>query len=320
MTAVPRPDGRHSRDDGLSGILAFPLTSFDADLSLDLTGSAESIERHIGSGATAVFVGCGTGEGGSLSGDERRALWARAREVTRGRVPLWVGVGGGDARDGLRAAADAGADGALLLPPYLAEGPALGTVDYARWVTAGARIPVVVYHRGAAVLSPQSAVALLDLPNVIGLKDGVGSIDLMSRIVTAIRTSGHPRADDFLFFNGLPTAEVSARAYAAIDVVRYSSAVHCFAPGIANAFHAALRAGDGQSVDVLLERFFLPLVALRDEGAGYAVSLVKAGAAAQGHRVGPVRPPLVMPRPDQIDRLADIVSAGERALRERAIA
>ncbi|RNI18276.1 5-dehydro-4-deoxyglucarate dehydratase [Flexivirga caeni] len=304
----------------LTGVLAFPLTAFDSELELDLEGTAAGIERQVAAGASAVFIACGTGELSSLTFEEQRALWRRAVEVVDGRVPVWVGAGGGagQARAAYRAAADSYVDGALLLPPYLVTGPERGIGDYVRYVTGTGALQTVVYHRATAVLSPAAATDLLDVPAVIGIKDGYGSIELMSRIVTAVRSSGHPRAQDFLFFNGLPTAEMSARAYAAIDVARYSSAVHCFAPELAQAFHDALLGGDEDAVDLLLARFYLPLVALRDECPGFAVSLVKAGAALRGHPMGAVRPPLVMPDAIQVERLAAILAAGDGAMQELA--
>jgi 5-dehydro-4-deoxyglucarate dehydratase len=312
--------GHAERDRQLAGVLAFPLTAFDTHLELDLDTTAKGIERHVDAGASAVFIACGTGEMSSLNDVEQQALWRRAVEVVDGRVPVWVGVGGGagGARAAFRAAAKAHVDGALLLPPYLVTGPPQGICDYVRYVTAETALQSVVYHRSTAVLTAETAPTLLDIPSVIGIKDGHGSIDLMSRIVTAVRSSGHPRARDFLFFNGLPTAEVSARAYAAIDVARYSSAVHCFVPELAQAFHDALHGGDDEAVDLLLARFYVPLVELRDECAGFAVSLVKAAAELRGHPMGSVRPPLVMPDAIHLERLEAILEAGDRAMQELA--
>src|SRR6218665_548392 len=42
----------------------------------------------------------------------------------------------------------------------------------------------------------------------------------------------------------------------------------------------------------LMRDFFLPYIALRNQGQGYAVAIVKAGATWVGHGAGPVRPPL----------------------------
>jgi 5-dehydro-4-deoxyglucarate dehydratase len=297
----------------LDGLLAFPLTAFADDLTLDRDAFAEHVEGHIAAGAGALFVACGTGEFSSLSPGELAAVLTTSREVAKGRVPVWVGAGGGaaQAKAGIAAAEDGGADGVLLMPPYLTTGPPDGLVAHVRYATAGTAIPVIVYHRSPGVFTAQAAKALLDIPSIVGLKDGFGDVDLMTRIVTTIRAVD----PEFLFFNGLPTAEVSAQAYAAIGVRRYSSAVHCFAPTIAHRFHRAIADGDENTIHTLLTEFYLPLVALRDETPGFAVSLVKAAARLRGDKVGPVRPPLAEPTADQLDRLARIVDDGHAAVK-----
>jgi 5-dehydro-4-deoxyglucarate dehydratase len=301
----------------LSGLLAFPLTPFTESLELDLDVFGGQVDAHLDAGAGALFVACGTGEFSALAPHEVRAVLRRARDVVGGRVPVLVGAGGGPelARAGVAMAEGEGADGVLLLPPYLVTGPAAGLVEHVRYAVRDRDIPVIVYHRSPGVFTSAAALALLDVPNVVGLKDGFGDVDLMTRIVTTVRGSGHPRAAEFLFFNGLPTAEVSAPAYQAIGVPAYSSAVHCFAPTIAHAFHRALNSGDDATVGNLLLGFYLPLVALRDESPGFAVSLVKAGARLRGEKVGGVRPPLCDPTTEQVERLAQIIDNGLDLLR-----
>ncbi|WP_033294342.1 5-dehydro-4-deoxyglucarate dehydratase [Amycolatopsis jejuensis] len=303
----------------LDGLLAFPLTPFTEDLEIGLDRFAENVESHVAAGAGALFVACGTGEFSSLSVGEVAALLAKAREVVAGRVPVWVGAGGGAAaaRAGVAAAQAGNADGVLLLPPYLVTGPPDGLVDYVRYAIGDTSVPVIVYHRSTGVFTAAAAAKLLDLPSVVGIKDGYGDVEAMTRIVTTIRALGTPRSAEFLFFNGLPTAEVSAQAYAAIGVARYSSAVHCFAPEIAHRFHRALGENDTEVMDALLAGFYLPLVALRDETPGFAVSLVKAAARLRGDKVGTVRPPLVEPTAEQIDRLGKIVENGFAVLKGR---
>lgn len=300
----------------LDGLLAFPLTPFTDGLEVNLDAFAEGVERHVAAGAGALFIACGTGEYSALTPAEHAALLTKAREVVAGRIPVWVGAGGGagTARAGIAAAQAGGADGVLLLPPYLVTGPQAGLVDHVRYAVDDTTIPVIVYHRSTGVFTSNSAATLLDIPSVVGLKDGYGDIEVMSRIVTTIRSLGTQRSEDFLFFNGLPTAEVSARAYQSIGVARYSSAVHCFAPEIAMRFHAALAAGENDVIDSLLAGFYLPLVALRDETAGFAVSLVKAAAALRGDKVGGVRPPHIEPTTEQIARLEKIIADGQKVL------
>lgn len=303
--------------DSLHGLLAFPLTPFTDDgekVAHDIL--ATHVHRLVDAGPTAVFVACGTGEFTALSLDEYADVVRTAVSAADGRVPVFAGVGGGPAmaRDFATAAVASGADGGLLLPPYLVRSTPAGLLRHIDFVTAGTSLPLVVYQRDTAVLDAQTAVALLDRPGIIGIKDGLGDVDRMQRIVAAVRTSDHERAASFAFCNGLPTAELSARAYSGIGVRAYSSASLTFVPEIATAFYRAVSTGDNATVDRLLAEFYLPFGVLRDRVPGYAVSLVKAGARVTGLEVGGVRPPLVDPPAGHIAELKQIIERGLAAL------
>ncbi|MCD2469064.1 5-dehydro-4-deoxyglucarate dehydratase [Streptomyces sp. MBT42] len=301
-----------------SGLMSFPLTPFTPADEVDTHVFTDHVEDQLAHGPAALFVACGTGEYSSLSAPEYAELVRHAVRVVAGRVPVFAGAGGGlgNARAAVAAASDAGADGILLLPPYLVGGTEDGYLAYVESVAGAGRLPVLVYRRGLARIGVTTALRLLDVPQVAGIKEGEGDLDSMARTVTAVRTSGHPRAETFAFLNGLPTAEVSATACRAIGVRDYSSAVLCFAPDIARAFHTALTTGDTATTDRLLADFYLPLTALRDQVPGYAVSLVKAGARLRGLDVGHVRAPLVDAAPDHVDQLKDLLAQGRRALAE----
>ncbi|MGH3253404.1 MAG: dihydrodipicolinate synthase family protein, partial [Trebonia sp.] len=171
-----------------------------------------------------------------------------------------------------------------------------------------------VYNRANARFDERSAVAVARLPQVIGFKDGAGDLDRMSRIVRAVRDEGNDPS--FLFFNGLPTAEVTQRAYRAIGVPLYSSAAFAFAPRVALAYYDALERDDQETLAALERAFYHPLARLRAKGAGYAVSLIKAGVELAGHSSGGVRPPLTDIAPEHRQELARILAAGLAALPE----
>lgn len=295
----------------LDGVLFFPVTPFrGTGGAVDAEVYAEHVDTGVRSGAGAVFAACGTGEFHALSPDEHALVVRAAVAVTAGRVPVYVGAGGPVpvACAQVRAAQEAGADGVLLMPPYLVAAPQRGLVDYVAAVASASDLPLIVYHRGNAVFDPQSVVEIAAIPTVVGLKDGFGDLDLMTRIVAAVRSSG--QGAEFRFFNGLPTAELTVPAYRGIGVTLYSSAVFCFAPEISIAFYDAVAKGDDATVSALLGGFYAPLVALRNAMPGYAVSLIKAAVRLSGLDVGGVRPPLVDPSPEHLERLAEIVAAG----------
>ncbi|MDQ0683785.1 5-dehydro-4-deoxyglucarate dehydratase [Streptomyces achromogenes] len=296
---------RRLRDGMARGVLSFPLTSFHDDGSLDPDGFRSHVADRLAADPGALFPACGTGEFFSLDEDEYRQVVTIAVEEAAGRVPVVAGTGYGWAQAVrfARIAEEAGADALLVLPHYLVAAPQDGLVAQLEQIAARTPLPLIAYQRGQVAFTVASLRRLAALPTVVGLKDGHSDLDRLQRLTLAA-------PDDFLFFNGAATAEIQARAYAAVGVPAYSSAVHAFAPEIANAFFAAVRDRDDKTTDRLLRDFYVPLVELRDRVPGYAVSLVKAAARLRGSRVGPVRAPLTDPSPADLDALRALLTAG----------
>lgn len=311
MTSAPLA----ARLDIPSGPLFFPVTAYGPDGSVDLDTFRAHVRRGVEAGAAAVFACCGTGEFHALTPEEFEACVRAAVEATDGRVPVVAGAGYGTALAVryARLAEAAGADGLLAMPPYLVVAGQEGLLRHYREVAAATALPVIVYQRDNAVFTPGTVVELARTDGIIGLKDGLGDLDLMQRVISAVRTEA---PGDFLYFNGLPTAEQTQLAYRALGVTLYSSAVFCFAPEIALAFHQALRAGDDATVEKLLDGFYRPFVELRSQGRGYAVALVKAGVRLRGLDVGEVRPPLHEPDEGHVKQLADVIERGYALLEE----
>ncbi|MGK9147683.1 5-dehydro-4-deoxyglucarate dehydratase [Plantibacter flavus] len=298
----------------LRGVLFFPVTPFDAQDRVDRDLLVGHVSEGFAQGAGAAFVACGTGEYHALSLDEYRVAVHAGVEAAAGTGVVLAGVGGplGHARDGVRIAEEAGVDGLLVLPPYLVRGPQDGIASYIEAIAKSTSLPIIAYHRGTAHFSEATVQRLLALPNLVGIKDGIGDVALMQQFVLAARRAGR---DDVQFFNGLLTAEASQAAYRAVGVPLYSSAVFAMAPRIANAFYAAYQAGDNDEQARLLDGFYTPLVRLRDQTPGFAVSLIKTGLRLRGLDVGSVRAPLVDPSPAQTEQLRLILERGEELVR-----
>ncbi|GGS44856.1 putative 5-dehydro-4-deoxyglucarate dehydratase 2 [Streptomyces cinerochromogenes] len=307
MSGDPAPQkvARRLREGMARGVLSFPLTAFRDDGTLDPDGFRTHVAARLAAGVGALFPACGTGEFFSLDEDEYRTVVTVAVEEAHGRVPVVAGTGYGWAQAArfARAAEEAGADALLVLPHYLTEAPQDGLAAQLEHLAARTRLPLIAYQRGQVAYTAGSLRRLARVPNVIGLKDGHSDLDRLQRLTLAA-------PDGFLFFNGAATAEIQARAYAAVGVPAYSSAVHAFAPEIAGAFFAALRDGDHGTADKLLRGFYVPFVELRDRVPGYAVSLVKAAARLRGQPVGPVRAPLTDPAPADLADLKALLTAG----------
>jgi len=286
-----------------SGLLSFPLTDFDAELRFNARGYTERLEWLMPYGATVLFAAGGTGEFFSLEPQEFSAVVKTAADTCRGRVPIVAGAGGGTtlAIQYAQAAERSGAQGILLLPHYLTEAGQEGLMAHVEAVCKSVKIGVIVYNRGACKLTADSLARLAErCPNLVGFKDGLGDIE---RIVSIRQKLG----DRFVYIGGMPTHEVYANAYKALGVPTYSSAVFNFIPRTAIEFYNAYWGGDQATVGRLLNEFFLPYLAIRNRGEGYAVSIVKAGAKAVGRSAGPVRPPLSDLKPQEFEELSALI-------------
>ncbi|HSH88826.1 MAG TPA: 5-dehydro-4-deoxyglucarate dehydratase [Ramlibacter sp.] len=288
-----------------SGLLSFPLTDFDAQGDFNPRSYAARLEWLAPYGATALFAAGGTGEFFSLTADEYPRIISTAVETCRGKVPIIAGAGGPTrfAIQCAQAAEKAGAHGILLLPHYLTEAGQEGLAAHVEAVCKSVKFGVIVYNRGVSRLQPSTLALLVDrCPNLVGFKDGIGDIELMVSIYQKL-------GDRVAYLGGLPTAEVYAAAYKALGTPVYSSAVFNFIPKTAMQFYEAVRDGDNVTQNRLLHDFFMPYLEIRNQGAGYAVSIVKAGAKLVGRDAGPVRPPLTDLKPAEMDRLAALIKA-----------
>jgi 5-dehydro-4-deoxyglucarate dehydratase len=288
-----------------AGPLFFPVTPFTQGGVVDL----DELEQHIASRMdyrpAGVFVACGTGEFFSLGLDEYADVVRSVVEVVGGRVPVVAGVGYGAAlgAEFLSRADSAGADAVLVFPPYATAADQRGLVAHYTSIAALSGLPVIVYQRDHVQLSTESASSLADIANIVGLKDGLGDLENVQRIKSTV-------GDRWIYFNGMPTAELSAPAFMGVGIPRYSSAVFAFLPEVALAFHRSLRNGDVAGRERLLRDFYVPLANLRDARQGYAVSLIKAGLRLRGGKPGSVRAPLVDPTPEHEVVLDGLIQRG----------
>jgi 5-dehydro-4-deoxyglucarate dehydratase len=270
------------------GLLSFPVTHFDAQHQFVEAPYREHCAWMLQHELAGLFAAGGTGEFFSLTPPEVAKVVKAAVEETAGKIPVVAGCGYGTAIavDLAKAAHAAGADGLLLLPPYLMNSTQEGLAAHVEAVCKATPLGVIVYNRDNAVLNEDTLEKLCDRnPNLVGFKDGVGDIELMMRVYARM-------GDRLTYIGGLPTAETFALPYLEMGVTTYSSAIFNFMPEWALDFYKSVRAQDRVAVMAGLRDFVLPYIALRNRGRGYAVSIVKAGMSVIGRDAGPVRTPL----------------------------
>jgi len=286
------------------GLLAFPLTDFDTSDALDTNASARRLEWLASYRPATFFMAAGAGEFFSLTAQEYAALVGSAVKLRTGGIPI-VGAAGYGTRMAVAYAQDSerlGADGLLLLPPYLTEAPQQGLRAHIEAVCKATRLAVIVYNRANCRLQADTLARLAEAcPNLIGFKDGIGDTEQLMSIRAGL-------GDRLVYLNGMPTAETYARAFAIQGFASYSSAIFNFVPRMAIEVHRAVYAADAAAFARFERDFLIPYVRIRSRQPGYAVSIVKAGATIVGRSAGKVRPPLSELTPSEHEELRALIA------------
>jgi 4-hydroxy-tetrahydrodipicolinate synthase len=155
---------------------------------VDERAFAELIEWQIANGTNGV-VPCGTtGESATLTHEEHHRVVRLAVEVVNRRVPVIAGTGSNSTEEAIsltRHAQQAGADGALLITPYYNKPTQEGLYRHYKAVAEAVDIPQVLYNipgRTGVNMLPATVARLAVMKNIVGIKEGSGSVQQASDI------------------------------------------------------------------------------------------------------------------------------------------
>src|SRR5215211_7497570 len=156
----------------LSGVIAFPVTPFKENLSLDLPGLHHNLTKLLEHPISAIVAAGGTGELYSLTPAEYARVIELTTHAVEDRVPVIAGVGFRLrlAVEMAQAAEKAGADGILVFPPYYPQAEDDGLFEYYRAIGEATRLGMIIYSRDWANFNPSMVERLTAIPTLIGWK------------------------------------------------------------------------------------------------------------------------------------------------------
>lgn len=178
----------------LQGIFAPVISTFHAgseDLNLD--GFASNVRSHIAEGLDGVVVAGSTGEAALLSEAERGALIATSREhVPTGKLVI-AGCGAESTRQTVlrtKQAKEQGADAVLVVAPHYYANAMTEEVLRAHYrrVAEESPLPVILYNIPKYMhfaLSAELVAELAQHPNIVGIKDSSGVLDMLKGFLKA---------------------------------------------------------------------------------------------------------------------------------------
>jgi 4-hydroxy-tetrahydrodipicolinate synthase len=172
----------------VKGIYIPVVTPFDAAGEIDLESYDKYIKEISKKSIQAVVVNGTTGESPTVTLDEVKTLVTATRKIlNKSRLPLVVGTGTNDTRSTImrtELVGNLGADASLVVVPYYNKPSQEGIIEHFRAV-AQVGLPIIVYNipsRTGVGLSVQTTRTILDMDNIIGLKECSGGTQLMSEL------------------------------------------------------------------------------------------------------------------------------------------
>jgi 4-hydroxy-tetrahydrodipicolinate synthase len=160
------------------------------DGEIDLEAFRGLVEWHAASGTDGLVVAGTTGEGATLSNEERSLLFRAAVEAARGRMPVLAGIGTHATRttvDNAREADACGVDALLVVTPYYNKPTPSGLVLHYAAVAEATTTPIVLYNvpsRTGVDMVPAVVEELARrYEHVVAVKEALPSTERVTRLV-----------------------------------------------------------------------------------------------------------------------------------------
>ncbi|MGI4731557.1 MAG: 4-hydroxy-tetrahydrodipicolinate synthase [Janthinobacterium lividum] len=262
-----------------SGSIPALVTPFADDGSIDEAAFRALVDWQIQEGSSAL-VACGTtGEAATLDKEEHFRVVRICVEQAAGRVPVIAGAGSNDTRVGianLAAAKEAGADAALMVPPYYNRPSQEGIVRHFEALAHGTALPIILYNVPARTVTdilPDTLARIVALaPDVfVGVKDASGVLQRVSQHRAAL-------GPDFCQLSGNDDLALGFNAMGGQGCISVTANV---APRLCADFQAACAAGaHARALDLHDRLFGLHTALFTDASPGpvkYALTRVRPG-------------------------------------------
>jgi len=182
------------------GVSAAVTTPFKDD-EVDLKSFKEHLEFLKENKIQAFIINGTTGEGTTLTNNEKKQTLETAVEIAAGDIPVIAGTGSNDTQtaiDASIAAQELGVDGLLVITPYYNKTTQAGALKHFTTIADAVDLPIVLYDvpaRTGMSLEAETVAELSDHPNIVALKDATGDLPNLTRMMNAV-------SDDFAFYSG----------------------------------------------------------------------------------------------------------------------
>lgn len=269
-----------------SHIMTAMVTPFDKDGNVDYELLKKLIDHLLSTGTDGILVSGTTGEGPTLTEEEKIELIEKTVEYVARRVPVVAGTGSNNTKATIeytnKVAKIDGVDAALVVVPYYNKPDQAGMIAHFTAVADNVALPIVMYNipgRTGVTMEVKTIAELSKHQNIIGIKDCTGIVNMAEIVANT--------PDDFLAFTGEDADALAARNVGAQGVISVAS--HLFGKEISQMYTANSK-GDNEIAGELMRDLTPKMKALFSHPSP---SPVKAALNHVGIEVGGCRLPIL---------------------------
>lgn len=267
------------------GIIAYPITPFDANEKVDILLYKQLVERLIVSGSHGIAPLGSTGVMPYLNDQEKEAITEATIEQVKGRAPILVGVSNLTTERTIyhaKFAEKAGATAVMIIPMSYWKLSDDEIVKHYDAIAKQISIPIMAYNNPATAgvdMSPKLLKRILEIPNVTMIKESTGDVQRMHYLKKEL-------GDSVAFYNGSNPLALSAFAAGATG---WCTAAPNLIPEQNIALYNAIQNNDLQGAQKIFYKQIDLLRFIVEKGLPRAI---KSGLQLQGIEGGHLRKPL----------------------------
>lgn len=288
----------------LGAVLTAMVTPMTAAGEVDLDAAAALATHLIELGNDGLVINGTTGESPTTTDVEKADLLRAVRAAVGPDVPLTAGVGTNNTAHSVelaRQAADAGADGLLVVTPYYSKPSQDGVLAHFEAIADATELPVMLYDipgRSGIPITVETLLRAAEHPRIVAVKDAKADLAASTAVL---------RATDLLWYSGDDALNLPFLAIGAVGFVSVTG--HLIADRLRLLLETFLAGDTTKAAEVFYDTEPVSVGVFRAP----AVALTKAALNLQGHQVGQPRLPLLPATDAEVARLrADLAGVGVR--------
>lgn len=203
-------------------LLTAMVTPYDENLEINYAKVEEVAKYLADNGSDGIVVAGTTGESPVLSAEEKLQLLDTVKKTVGDKVQVWVGTGSYNTKETAelsKKAENHGADGIMLVTPYYNKPSQEGLYQHFKTIAQGVSTPIMLYNvpgRTSCNLLPETINRLVEIDNIVAVKEASGNMDQVSLLKSLI-------ADNAFIYSGDDSLTLPIMSLGGIGVVSIAS-------------------------------------------------------------------------------------------------